>query len=153
MNPRPRLYLRGSVWRDASLDKIFIVEHLYRKKDTADDLVTKVVDGHFYRKTRAPKLSRAAMLASRPTRNESLSWENNDNGEIQVSIKRQETWKVRLLSKFFYIPRQRKITLDEVGSEVWQMCNGRNSVGKMIELLSEKYQLNRKEAEVSCSNI
>ena len=89
------------------------------------------------------------MLASRPTRNESLSWENNDNGEVQVAIKRQETWKVRLLSKFFYIPRQRKITLDEVGSEVWQMCNGRNSVGKMIELLSEKYQLNRKEAEVS----
>ena len=47
MNPRPRLYLRGRVWRDASLDKIFIVEHLYRKKDTADELVAKVVDGHF----------------------------------------------------------------------------------------------------------
>ena len=29
------------------------------------------------------------------------------------------------------------------------MCNGRNSVGQMIDLLSEKYQLNRKEAEVS----
>ncbi len=89
------------------------------------------------------------MLASRPTRNESLRWENNDNGEVQVSIKRQETWRVRLLSKFFYIPRQRKITLDEVGSEVWRMCNGRNSVGRMIEELSDKYQLNRKEAEVS----
>ncbi len=89
------------------------------------------------------------MLASRPTRNESLSWELSDNDEVRVLIKRQETWKVRLLSKFFYIPKQRKITLDEVGSEVWRMCNGRNSVGKMIELLSEKYQLNRKEAEVS----
>ncbi|MXW78497.1 MAG: PqqD family protein [Gemmatimonadetes bacterium] len=100
-------------------------------------------------KNKGPKLSRAAMLASRPTRNESLRWENNDNGEVQVSIKRQDTWKVRLLSKFFYIPRQRKITLDEVGSEVWRMCNGRNSVGRMIEELSDKYQLNRKEAEVS----
>ena len=89
------------------------------------------------------------MLASRPTRNDSLRWEENDNGEVQVFIERQETWKVRLLSKVFYIPKERKITLDEVGTEVWRMCNGRNSVGDMIELLSDKYQLNRKEAEVS----
>ncbi len=89
------------------------------------------------------------MLASRPMRNESLDWESNDECEIEIHIERQETWKVRLLSKLFYIPKKRKITLDEVGSEVWQLCNGRNCVGDMIESLSEKYQLNRKEAEVS----
>ena len=89
------------------------------------------------------------MLASRPPRNESLRWEQNDAGEVQVVIERQETWKVKLLSRVFYIPRERKITLDEVGSEVWQMCNGRTSVGEMIEDLADKYQLNRKEAEVS----
>ncbi len=89
------------------------------------------------------------MLASRPTRNESLEWEKTDDGEVQISIVRQETWKVRLLSKLFYIPKKRKITLDEVGTEVWQMCNGRTSVGEMIEKLSDTYQLNRKEAEVS----
>ncbi len=82
-------------------------------------------------------------------RNESLSWESNDDGEVQISIERQETWKVRLLSKLFYIPKKRNITLDGVGTEVWQMCNGRNSVGDMIEELADKYQLNRKEAEVS----
>ena len=102
-----------------------------------------------FSKNKGSKLSRAAMLASRPTRNDSLRWEPNDAGEVQVFIERQETWRVRLLSKVFYIPKERKITLDEVGSEVWQMCNGRNSVGQMIELLSDKYQLNRKEAEVS----
>mgnify|MGYP001469620761 CR=1 FL=1 len=89
------------------------------------------------------------MLASRPTRNDSLRWEQSDEGEVRVIVERQETWKVKLLSKVFYIPKERKITLDEVGTEVWQMCNGRNSVGQMIDLLSEKYQLNRKEAEVS----
>ena len=73
---------------------------------------------------KGPKLSRGAMLASRPTRNDSLRWEENDNGEVQVFIERQETWKVRLLSKVFYIPKERKITLDEVGTEVWRMCNG-----------------------------
>ena len=102
-----------------------------------------------FSKDKGPKLSRAAMLASRPTRNDSLRWEQSDEGEVRVVVERQETWKVKLLSKVFYIPKERKITLDEVGTEVWQMCNGRNSVGQMIDLLSEKYQLNRKEAEVS----
>ena len=102
-----------------------------------------------FSKDKGPKLSRAAMLASRPTRNDSLRWEQSDEGEVRVIVERQETWKVKLLSKVFYIPKERKITLDEVGTEVWQMCNGRNSVGQMIDLLSEKYQLNRKEAEVS----
>lgn len=89
------------------------------------------------------------MLSSRPARNEALAWEKNDDGEVQITVTRQETWKVRLLSKVFYVPRKRKITLDEVGTEVWQMCNGRTSVSQMIEGLSGKYQLNRKEAEVS----
>ena len=96
-----------------------------------------------------PKLSREAMLDSRPARNDLLEWEKTDDGEVQVKIARQDTWKIRLLSKLFYIPKQRKITLDELGSEVWSMCNGSTTVAQMIEALSAKYQLNRKEAEVS----
>ena len=89
------------------------------------------------------------MLASRPTRNDSLRWEPNDAGEVQVFIERQETWRVRLLSKVFYIPETRTITLDEVGTEVWQMCDGHTSVATMIDRLRDRYKLDRKEAEVS----
>lgn len=89
------------------------------------------------------------MLSSRPTRNEALAWEKNDAGEVRITVTRQDTWRVRLLSKVFYIPKQRTITLDEVGTQVWELCNGRTTVGQMIESLSGRYQLNRKEAEVS----
>ncbi len=93
------------------------------------------------------------MLNSRPARNNALDWEKTDDGEVQIKVTRQDdSWKVRLLSKMFYIPRQRKITLDELGTEVWSLCDGKNTVGQMIEALSEKYQLNRKEAEVSLLN-
>ena len=78
------------------------------------------------------------MLTSRPTRNDSLKWEETEEGEIQIKIKRDDSWRIRFLSKLFYIPKNRKITLDEVGSEVWQLCNGRNSVGDMIEKLSAR---------------
>ena len=96
-----------------------------------------------------PKLTREAMLNSRPARNELLKWERNDRGEAQITVTRQDTWKVRLLSKLFYVPKDRTITLDEVGSEVWQMCNGHTSVAQMIDSLRDKYKLDRKEAEVS----
>ena len=88
-------------------------------------------------------------MDSRPARNEALKWEKNEAGEARISVVRQENWKTRLLSKVFYIPRERTITLDEVGTEVWQMCTGHTSVAQMIQDLRDKYQLDRKEAEVS----
>jgi hypothetical protein len=96
-----------------------------------------------------PKLTREAMLSSRPARNELLGWAKSDHGEAQITVTRQDTWKVRLLSKVFYVPKERKITLDEVGTEVWQMCDGHTTVAQMIESLGKTYTLDRKEAEVS----
>ena len=89
------------------------------------------------------------MLESRPARNELLAWEETEEGEVRITVTRQETWKTRLLSKLFYIPEKRTITLDEVGAQVWQMCDGRTSVAGMIEGLRDRYKLDRKEAEVS----
>ena len=88
-------------------------------------------------------------MNSRPARNDLLKWERNDRGEAAITVTRQDTWKVRLLSKLFYVPKDRTITLDEVGSEVWQMCNGSTTVAQMIDSLRDKYKLDRKEAEVS----
>lgn len=48
LNPRPRQYLQARIWHDADLDKIAIVECIYRKKGAESDLVTKVVDGYFF---------------------------------------------------------------------------------------------------------
>lgn len=89
------------------------------------------------------------MMNSRPARNDLLEWSRAESGEAQIKVTRQETWKTRLLSKVFYIPETRTITLDEVGTEVWQMCDGHTSVTSMIERLRERYKLDRKEAEVS----
>jgi hypothetical protein len=96
-----------------------------------------------------PRLTREAMMESRPARNDMLAWEKTETGEARIKVTRQETWKTRLLSKVFYIPETRSITLDEVGTEVWQMCDGHTSVATMIDRLRERYKLDRKEAEVS----
>ena len=89
------------------------------------------------------------MLNSRPARNQALKWEKDDEGEVSIILSRKKGWRMNLMAKIFYIPEQRKISLDEIGSEIWAMCNGRTPVAKMIEAIGEKYKLNPKEAEIS----
>ena len=89
------------------------------------------------------------MLNSRPARNELLTWETNQTGEASITVTRSESWKTRILSKVFYIPLERTITLDSVGTDVWKMCDGDTSVADMIQGLAQRYKLDRKEAEVS----
>lgn len=89
------------------------------------------------------------MLTSRPVRNEAVSWDRDENGEVCITLTRARSWKVSFLSKLFYIPERRKLILDEVGSGVWEMCDGKTSVDAMIRRMSDQYQLNLKESEVS----
>ena len=41
------------------------------------------------------------------------------------------------------------LTLDEIGSFVWRLCDGNHSVREIIRALAARYKLHRKEAEVS----
>lgn len=98
---------------------------------------------------KTPKISREAMLNSKPARNDALSWEKNDEGEAAITLTRGDTRKVRFLSKIFWIPEKRTLVLDEIGTQVWEMCDGRTTVSAMINRLSEAHKLNTKEAEIS----
>lgn len=98
---------------------------------------------------RQPKIGREAMLKSKPARNEALTWEKNDNDEVVITIERREDWKARILSKIFWIPPSRTMMLDQIGTQVWDMCDGKTTVDAMIRKLSKDHKLNLKEAEVS----
>lgn len=96
-----------------------------------------------------PKIGREAMFKSKPVRNDQLTWEENENQEVVVTLQRGDSWKVRALSKLFWIPDQKTLVLDQIGSQVWNMCDGRTNVEAMIRKLSESHKLNIKEAEIS----
>ena len=84
-----------------------------------------------------------------PLHNEAVEVERTDAGEVRLAIPRRDTWWVRALARVFYVPKKRRIALDEIGSYVWSLCDGRNSVRAIIQELSKRYRLHRKEAEVS----
>lgn len=64
--------------------------------------------------------------------------ETDENGQVVVIVPRQESWLIRKL-----LPKARRpaarVKLDEVGSFVWQHCDGKLTVAGISKLLAEKF--------------
>ncbi len=103
----------------------------------------------FFRLRRPQPLSREQSLASVPVHNEAIGAERTDTGDARLTIPRRDTWWVRLLDRVLYIPKNRRIRLDELGTYVWDLCDGHRTVREIIQAMSTRYKLHRKEAEVS----
>jgi hypothetical protein len=94
-------------------------------------------------------LTRAQAMAARPIRNPGLAWHLNDEGVAVVTLpRRDDTWG-KLLAWLFMVPESRPVSLDHVGTAVWQMCDGEHSVHDIATALSERHKISTREAEVS----
>ena len=93
--------------------------------------------------------SRSDVLKSRPVRNSLVKWEEAESGGISLIVPQKSTSWTRVVSKIFMLPKSRVVALDEVGSLVWTMCDGHNSIDNIVKALCNKYKLTHKEAETS----
>jgi len=101
---------------------------------------------------RRPRVTPEQVLGSRPVRNENLSVEETDGGGLRIAARRREDWWIRLLNVVLPIPRERRIELDVVGRQVWELCDGEHTLRDMIEVFQERHKLTRMEAEWSLRN-
>ena len=95
------------------------------------------------------QLTREQSLSARPIQNKAVQVSRDDTGLICISIPRRKAWWVDLLARVFFVPGEKRVGLDEIGSYVWDLCDGTNDVRSIIAQFQKRYQLNRKEAEVS----
>jgi len=100
------------------------------------------------KKGRAP-LSREQAFEARPVRNPRLKWRVNEAECVEVIVPRRKDAVGRILGFLFFVPDNRPVTLDEVGSRVWQLCDGEHTVAQVARALAEDYKLGRREVEVS----
>jgi hypothetical protein len=100
----------------------------------------------------APKITRREILDAIPVRNTLVEWETNDQEEVVLKVPRREDRVGRLLHRVFVTPQFKQIVLDEVGSDVWHLCTGENSVDTIVKTLAKKYKLSRREVELSLAN-
>ena len=100
------------------------------------------------------KPTRAQVLAARPLRNPGVVWEREKRNEDQPSvvvlqIPRRHDRIANLAARLLKLPEYRKVELDEIGSDVWEMCDGDTSVDALTRAVCTKYRLNRRQAETS----
>ena len=101
---------------------------------------------------RTSSLPRGEMLALRPLRNITVTWEMKTDAETPgatLTMPRRESGYTQILSRIFQIPATKTIELDEFGAAVWEKCDGKHSVENLVGFTSRTYKLNRRQAEVS----
>ncbi|MBN1193622.1 MAG: PqqD family protein, partial [Coriobacteriia bacterium] len=78
-----------------------------------------------------------------------VRFERNEEGEICLYLPRRKDRFARALMFIFRAPPEKEIVLDEVGSDVWELCDGENSVEAIVSVVSKKYKVTRRECETS----
>lgn len=96
-----------------------------------------------------PSITRRQALSAYPVRNPDVTWRELESNEVVVTVKRPSKATWRIISWLFYVPESRDISLDEVGSFIWQLCDGEHSVADLVEALVKEYKLGKRESEVS----
>jgi hypothetical protein len=98
-------------------------------------------------------LSRAEALACRPVRNREVREEKLESGDLLLSFPLLvRPWLTGLARALGLQERQmltRKLQLDEMGSLTWTLMDGERSLADLVEMVSRKYCLQRRETEVA----
>ena len=103
-----------------------------------------------FRKKKVPQLTREQSLDARVLPNSILRTRENEGGTITLVIPfHAPDWIRRLAGRVGSGEGERTVELDEIGSFVWGMCDGKTAVREMIQRLADRYKLNRKEAEAA----
>ena len=101
-----------------------------------------------------PRVSRNQVLGAQPVRNPAVSWERKvwrEDGPSVVLLRvprRSGRWS-DFVARMFQIPDFKKVELDEMGSDVWEMCDGKADVDAITRVICDRFHLNRRQGESS----
>ena len=98
---------------------------------------------------RKPKIDRKVALAILPVRNPLVQWERKGK-EVVLTIPMRDGMLAKIAKRIVKgLPDTRQIALDDVGSSVWELCNGERDINGIVQAVSSDYKLTRREAEAS----
>jgi len=109
------------------------------------------------KKPKAPRLARSDFLRLKPVRNPMVEWKRDEEGKVRITIplkklssqdEGRKRRRIGFLFRFFPEPKEKRIQLDEIGSDVWELCDGERTVKDIVDHLCEKYKLLPMEVEV-----
>jgi len=105
-----------------------------------------------FRKKKPEKtISREEFLSFKPVTNPYLKCKKSETGEVVITLELKNTKVTRFWSKLFPTPKEKKISLDKIGTFVWERCDGKHTVEQIVKELCDEYKMMRQEAEISLS--
>jgi len=96
-----------------------------------------------------PQVDRRQVLRLYPIRNAVVRFEQREDGVYILIVPIQPRGIFGWFSRIFKLPREHRIELDEIGSAVWALCDGKHAVESIVQRLVQQYTLERREAELS----
>jgi len=107
----------------------------------------------FRRKSKGVQITREEALKSTPVKSAEVKEERLETGEVlltyPVTIRPWIGGLIRQFGGDADRVQLKKLHLDELGTAVWDLMDGRRSVRRVIQGFAGKYQLHIKEAEVA----
>jgi hypothetical protein len=101
------------------------------------------------KKSDRPPLSREQSLSARPVVNSLVKVEKDEEDNAVLQIPRRDTAMSRLVARVFKLSPYRQLTLDELGTFVIELCDGRHTVREIVDKFRKRFKLNQREAELS----
>jgi len=98
------------------------------------------------------RLDREDALSARPVLSRLVKVERGEDGNIVLQVPRRDTATVRAMSRLFGMPPYRQVALDELGTFVIELCDGKHTVRDLARRLAGRFRLDRREAEVSVTS-
>lgn len=97
----------------------------------------------------ADRLTQEALLQAMLYRNESVRVDEVPNGRILYVPIRRRWWMNPPFNWLFPFRSERKFSLDRLGCEVWDACDGKNTVELIVEQFSERHSISFHEARMA----
>jgi len=96
-------------------------------------------------------MSARQMAKGKPLRNPAVETQPSDTGGMQLiaPLETQGRGFVGAVAKWMKAPDTKTFELDEVGSFVWELCDGNHTFEGISKKLCARYKMNRTEADAS----
>jgi hypothetical protein len=101
---------------------------------------------------RLADLSHAQLLAAVPKPNGAVRCEARGDSVLLWVPLRQRWWLQRSLGWLLPVRREKGISLDRVGSEVWRACDGESTVEQIVASFAARHQLRFHEARAAVTD-
>jgi hypothetical protein len=107
----------------------------------------------FKKKPQKVSTTRSDALNAKPVKNSQIIENRSSSGEITIHYPVTMRPLIARLAKHLGQPHStiqtKKLQLDHLGANVWELIDGKRSVRRIIEEFAEAQQLQRREAEMA----